>query len=63
MNGGVNGNTGHNLDPLVVLTLSGICRPAGMATFMDKHEESVTSGLFVGGTAPEPALVDDSRRA
>jgi len=47
MNGGVNGNTGRTLDPLVVLALAEIRRPAGMCTFMDKQEESVTSGLFM----------------
>ncbi len=47
MNGGVNGSTGRAFDPLIVLTLAEIRRPAGMVSFMDKHEESVTSGLFV----------------
>jgi prepilin-type N-terminal cleavage/methylation domain-containing protein/prepilin-type processing-associated H-X9-DG protein len=47
LNGGIDGNTGRNLDPLVVLTVAEIRQPSGMASFLDKHEESVTSGLYV----------------
>ena len=47
MNGGIDRNTGRNLDPLVVQKADEIRQPATTATFLDKHEESVTSGLFV----------------
>jgi prepilin-type processing-associated H-X9-DG protein len=47
MNGGINANAGRILDSLVVVASAEIRRPAGTATFMDKHEESVTSRLFV----------------
>ncbi|MBI3191639.1 MAG: prepilin-type N-terminal cleavage/methylation domain-containing protein [Pedosphaera parvula] len=47
MNGGWNGSNGRALDPLVVEKLTELRRPASVFTFMDKQEESMTSGSLV----------------
>jgi prepilin-type N-terminal cleavage/methylation domain-containing protein/prepilin-type processing-associated H-X9-DG protein len=47
MNGGYNGDNGRALDPVVVETLAVIRRPSSVFTFIDKGEESMTSGTFV----------------
>ncbi len=46
MNGGLNADIGPRLDPSVVVTLAEIRRPTGVFTFIDKEEESMTSGAF-----------------
>ena len=47
MNGGMNERIGKALDPVVVIRLGEIGRPASVFTFTDKEEESMTSGAFV----------------
>ncbi|MCL4179547.1 MAG: prepilin-type N-terminal cleavage/methylation domain-containing protein, partial [Verrucomicrobia bacterium] len=47
MNGGIDDSVGKALDPLVLVRLAEIRRPVGMFTFIDKGEESMTSGTFV----------------
>jgi type II secretory pathway pseudopilin PulG len=54
LNGGINDQIGTALDPGVVVTLGTIRRPAGMLTFMDKAEASMTHGTFV----VEPSQTD-----
>ena len=47
MNGGLNADTGPRLDPAIVVTLAEVRRPTSVFTFMDKEEESMTSGAFI----------------
>jgi len=47
LNGGLNADVGPRLDPGVAVTLAEIRRPTSVFSFMDKEEESMTSGAFV----------------
>jgi prepilin-type N-terminal cleavage/methylation domain-containing protein/prepilin-type processing-associated H-X9-DG protein len=46
-NGGINGVTGKELDPLIMVKASEIRRPAKLFTFADGAERSTESGTFV----------------
>jgi len=47
LNGGIDDSKGKALDPVVAVRLTEIQRPVGVFTFIDKREESMTSGAFV----------------
>jgi prepilin-type N-terminal cleavage/methylation domain-containing protein/prepilin-type processing-associated H-X9-DG protein len=47
MHGGLNTDIGPRLDPAIVVTLAEVRRPTSVFTFMDKEEESMTSGAFI----------------
>ena len=49
LNGGLDGENGRALDPVVVERLAELRRPVGVFTFIDEEEVSMTSGAFFFG--------------
>ncbi len=53
MHGGINGDIGPKLDPVVVVKLGSLRRLVNAFTFIDAAEKSKTMGAFVFGLPPE----------